>query len=484
MNDLLKKYETIIGLEVHVQLSTESKAYCGDANMFGAAPNTCTSPISLGHPGTLPKPNKKVIEYAIRLGLAFKCNINKENLYARKNYYYTDLPKGYQITQDKTPICTNGYVEIYNQNGELNTIKLTRIHMEEDAGKSIHDLDPFNSLIDLNRAGVPLLEIVSEPDLRSSKEAYDYLYEIRKIVRYLNICDGNMEEGSLRCDANISVRPKGTKELRNRVEIKNLNSFSNVQKAIELERDRQILAYENDEIIEQQTRNYNAKNNTSTVLRKKEDAQDYRYFPEPDIQPVLINSKMIENVQKEMPALPNELLKKYTSEYNLSFYDSKNLTENKDLSIFFESVNKFTKHHKTAANIIMGVIKSYLNENSKEILDLNLKPKFIAELTEMIAEDEINHSIASQKIFPEMIKNCEKSPRKIAKEKNWIQEKDDSLLKQYVTKSLQKHPDKVLAYKNGNKNLLGLFMGEAMKLSKGTANPKILNELIKKELDL
>ena len=484
MNDLLKKYETIIGLEVHVQLSTKSKAYCGDANMFGAAPNTCTSPISLGHPGTLPKPNKKVIEYAIRLGLAFKCNINKENLYARKNYYYTDLPKGYQITQDKTPICTNGYVEIYNQNGELNTIKLTRIHMEEDAGKSIHDLDPFNSLIDLNRAGVPLLEIVSEPDLRSSKEAYDYLYEIRKIVRYLNICDGNMEEGSLRCDANISVRPKGTKELRNRVEIKNLNSFSNVQKAIELERDRQILAYENGETIEQQTRNYNAKNNTSTVLRKKEDAQDYRYFPEPDIQPVLINSKMIENVQKEMPALPNELLKKYTSEYNLSFYDSKNLTENKDLSIFFESVNKFTKHHKTAANIIMGVIKSYLNENSKEILDLNLKPKFIAELTEMIEEDEINHSIASQKIFPEMIKNCEQSPRKIAKEKNWIQEKDDSLLKQYVTESLQKHPDKVLAYKNGNKNLLGLFMGEAMRLSKGTANPKILNELIKKELDL
>jgi len=484
MNDLLKKYETIIGLEVHVQLSTESKAYCGDANMFGAAPNTCTSPISLGHPGTLPKPNKKVIEYAIRLGLAFKCNINKENLYARKNYYYTDLPKGYQITQDKTPICTNGHVEIYNQNGELNTIKLTRIHMEEDAGKSIHDLDPFNSLIDLNRAGVPLLEIVSEPDLRSSKEAYDYLYEIRKIVRYLNICDGNMEEGSLRCDANISVRPKGTKELRNRVEIKNLNSFSNVQKAIDLERDRQILAYENGETIEQQTRNYNAKNNTSTVLRKKEDAQDYRYFPEPDIQPVLINSKMIENVQKEMPALPNELLKKYTSEYNLSFYDSKNLTENKDLSIFFESVNKFTKHHKTAANIIMGVIKSYLNENSKEILDLNLKPKFIAELTEMIEEDEINHSIASQKIFPEMIKNYEKSPRKIAKEKNWIQEKDDSLLKQYVTESLQKHPDKVLAYKNGNKNLLGLFMGEAMRLSKGTANPKILNELIKKELDL
>ena len=483
MKELLNKYETIIGLEVHVQLSTKSKAYCSDANVFGAAPNTCTSPISLGHPGTLPKPNKKVIEYAIKLGLAFNCNINKENLYARKNYYYTDLPKGYQITQDKTPICTNGCVEIYNQNGESNTIKLTRIHMEEDAGKSIHDLDPFNSLIDLNRAGVPLLEIVSEPDLRTSKEAYNYLQEIRKIVRYLNICDGNMEEGSLRCDANISVRLKGSKELRNRVEIKNLNSFSNVQKAIDLERNRQIIAYENGEKIEQQTRNYNAKNNTTIVLRKKEDAQDYRYFPEPDIQPVLITSDMIADVKQEMPALPNELFQKYTSKYNLSVYDSKNLTENKDLSMLFESVITFTKHYKTAANIIMGIIKSYLNETSKEIPDLNLKPKFIAELTEMIEKDEINHSIASQKIFPEMIKNCKLNPRKIAKERNWIQKKDNDLLKKYVKESLQNHPEKVLAYKNGNKNLLGLFMGEAMRLSKGTANPKILNELIKKELE-
>ena len=341
MDSLLNKYETIIGLEVHIQLSTKSKAYCSDANLFGAAPNTCTSPISLGHPGTLPKPNKKVIEYAIKLGLALKCNINKKNQYARKNYYYTDLPKGYQITQDKKPICTNGYVEIYNENGELNTIKLTRIHMEEDAGKSIHDLDPFNSLIDLNRAGVPLLEIVSEPDIRSSKEAYDYLYEIRKIVRHLNICDGNMEEGSLRCDANISVRPKGSKKLRNRVEIKNLNSFSNVQKAIELERDRQILAYENGETVDQQTRNYNAKNNSTKILRKKEDAQDYRYFPEPDIQPLIITNDIIESIKQKIPPLPNELFRKYTSKYNLSIYDSKNLTENKDLSMYFESVIKF-----------------------------------------------------------------------------------------------------------------------------------------------
>ena len=483
MEELLNKYETIIGLEVHVQLSTKSKAYCSDANVFGATPNTCTSPISLGHPGTLPKANKKVIEHAIKLGLAFNCKINKENLYARKNYYYTDLPKGYQITQDKTPICTGGHVELYDQNGDLNTVKLTRIHMEEDAGKSIHDLDPFNSLIDLNRAGVPLLEIVSEPDLRSSKEAYDFLYEIRKIVRYLNICDGNMEEGSLRCDANISVKPKGSGKLRNRVEVKNLNSFSNVQKAIELERNRQILTYENNGTIEQETRNYNAKNNSTTILRKKEDAHDYRYFPEPDIQPVLISSKMIESIQKEMPSLPNELFQKYISQYNLSVYDSKNLTENKDLSMFFESVTKFTKHYKIAANIIMGFIKAYLNEKSKEIAEINLKPNFIAELTDMIEKEEINYSIASQKIFPEMIKHCDKSPKEIAKEKNWIQKKNDDLLKKYVLESLKKYPEKVLAYKAGNKNLLGLFMGEAMKISKGTANPKILNELIKKELD-
>ena len=483
MKELLNKYETIIGLEVHVQLSTKSKAYCSDANIFGAPPNTCTSPISLGHPGTLPKPNEKVIEYAIKLGLAFNCNINEENQYARKNYYYTDLPKGYQITQDKTPICTGGYVEMHDEKGNLNTIKLTRIHMEEDAGKSIHDLDPYNSLIDLNRAGVPLLEIVSEPELRSSKEAYDYLYEIRKIVRYLNICDGNMEEGSLRCDANISVRPKGTKELRNRVEVKNLNSFSNVQKAIELERNRQITAYENGEKIEQETRNYNAKNNTTTILRKKEDAQDYRYFPEPDIQPITINSKMISIIKNKMPSLPNELFKKYTSDYKLSVYDSKNLTENKHLSIFFESVIESTIYYKTAANIIMGIIKSYLNEKSIEISELNLKPNFIAELAEMIEKEEINHSIASQKIFPEMIKNNQKSPKEIAKEKKWIQEKNDNLLIQFVKESLNKYPNKVLAYKNGQKNLLGLFMGEAMRMSKGTANPKKLNELLKKELE-
>ena len=292
-----------------------------------------------------------------------------------------------------------------------------------------------------------------------------------------------MEEGSLRCDANISVRKKGSKIFNSRVEIKNLNSFSNVQKAIEIERNRQVLAYENGESIEQETRNYNAKNNSTIVLRKKEDAHDYRYFPEPDIQPIMISDEMIRELKKTMPSLPNELFKKYTNNYKLSIYDSKNLTENKNLSLFFQSVIKFTKQYKIAANIIMGVIKGYLNENSKNISDLELKPIFIAELSDMIHNNEINNSIASQKIFPEMLKDFEKSPKEIAKEKNYIQEKDNDLLMKYVKDALEKFPNKVLEYKNGKKNLLGLFMGEAMKNSKGTANPKLLNQLIIKELE-
>ena len=482
MEGLLNKYETIIGLEVHVQLSTKSKAYCSDANLFGAAPNTCTSPISLGHPGTLPKPNKKVIESAIKLGLALHCNITKINEYARKNYYYADLPKGYQITQDKTPICTGGFVEILNEN-KSQKINLTRIHMEEDAGKSIHDLDPFNSLIDLNRAGVPLLEIVSEPELRSSEEAYNYLYEVRKLVRFLDICNGNMEEGSLRCDANISVRPIGTTELRNRVEVKNLNSFSNIQKAIDSEVIRQINVYENGGKIDQETRNYNPKKNETIILRKKEDAQDYRYFPEPDIQPIIVDNEMIKDIQKTITALPNELYKKYTEQYQLSSYDAKNLTENKDLALFFESMLKHTTCYKTAANVMMGMVKAYLNEKSIEITELKIDPKLMAELVNLIEDNIISQLIAIQKVFPEMIKQPNKSPQSIAKEKNWIQQKDNNLLNEYVKKALNKYPEKVNEYKNGKKNLLGLFMGEAMKISKGKANPKNLSEIIRQELE-
>ena len=482
MLTLNNQYETIIGLEVHIQISTKSKAYCSDGYSFGESPNSYVSPISLGHPGTLPMPNNKVIESAIKLGLALNCEITKYNEYARKNYYYPDLPKGYQITQDKTPICTGGYLEILNDTSSKK-INLTRIHMEEDAGKSIHDLDPFNSLIDLNRAGVPLLEIVSEPEIRSSKEAYNYLQEIRKLVRFLDICNGNMEEGSLRCDANISVRPKGSIELRNRVEVKNLNSFSNVQKAIDSEVKRQINTYENGGNISQETRNYNPKNNETIILRKKEDAQDYRYFPEPDIQPLIINSNLIEEINKTITVLPNTLYKKYTTKYNLSSYDSKILTEDRDTAIFFESILKYTKNYKTAANLMMGMIKAYLNEKSIKINEIKIQPKFIAELITLIDENLISHITATQKIFPKMVKDPNSSPRLIAKKNNWIQEKDDKLLNIIVEKVINMYPEKAQDYKNGNKNLLGLFMGEAMKIAKGKANPKILSDLLRKKLD-
>ena len=345
------KYETIVGLEVHVQLSTNSKAYCSDLNKFGESPNSCISAISAGHPGTLPKANKEVINSAVKLGLALNCNITEYNLYARKNYFYPDLPKGYQITQDKTPICTGGYLEIDTESSKK--INLTRIHMEEDAGKSIHDLDPFYSLIDLNRAGVPLLEIVSEPEIRSSQEAHAYLSEVRKLVRYLGISNGNMEEGSLRCDANISVRPIGTKELRNRVEVKNINSLKNVMKAIDLEVNRQIECYNNNIEVHQETRNYNAASNTTTVLRTKEDAHDYRYFPEPDLPPIIVDQDFIKKIKLEMPTLPKERYNQYTQEYKLSNYDAKLLIEDKNLSDLFNDIITYTKHYKIVANLIL-----------------------------------------------------------------------------------------------------------------------------------
>jgi aspartyl-tRNA(Asn)/glutamyl-tRNA(Gln) amidotransferase subunit B len=474
-------YETIIGLEVHVQLSTKSKAYCTDPNLFGENPNTCVSPISAGYPGTLPKINEEVIKSAIKLGLALNCNITEYNLYARKNYFYPDLPKGYQITQDTTPICTGGYVEIQDTNKKVKKIGLTRIHMEEDAGKSIHDLDPFYSLIDLNRAGVPLLEIVSEPELRSAEEAHAYLYEIRKLVRYLDISNGNMEEGSLRCDANISVRPKGSQELRNRVEVKNINSLKNVMKAIQLESKRQINAYINGLDVDQETRNYNAATNTTTILRSKEEAHDYRYFTEPDIPAVIIKDELINLIKKDMPTLPKERHLKYTEKYKLSDYDANLLTENKDFSDLFNEIIQHTSKYKIVANLMMGTLKSYVNENSIAINKTNIKPKHIAELAQMIADNKVSHIIVSQKLFPEMIKTTT-SPQEIAEKKGWIQKNDQESIDNLVEKAIAKYPEKVIEYKKGNKNLLGLFMGEIMRETKGKLNPKTINEVLKNKL--
>ena len=482
MSIINKKYEAVIGLEVHAQLLTNTKAYSNDENVYGATPNSKTSVITLGHPGTLPVSNEKVIEYAVKLGIAVDANIRERNEYARKNYFYADLPKGYQITQDKTPICNGGYIEITDDDNNIKKINITRIHMEEDAGKSIHDLDPFNSLVDLNRAGVPLLEIVSEPEIRSSNEAYQYLSEVRKLVRYLDICDGNMEEGSLRCDANISVRLKGSEKFGTKVEIKNMNSIRNVKNAIDFEIDRQISLLDKGESIIHETRGFNAVNGKTLSQRHKEEANDYRYFPEPDLQPIIIGQDYIENVKKSLPPLPKELLQKFTNEFKLSSYDAKIIIEDKGMAMYYEKLCKLTENYKAAANFMNGAIKSYLNENAKSIEDFKISPKNIAELIALIDDNKVSNSVATGKIFP-LLLSSDSSPEKIAVENNWIQESDTDTLLSLINEVIEKYPDKVKEYQSGKKGLIGLFIGEVMKLSKGKADPKLTNELIRKKLD-
>ncbi|HXC04823.1 MAG TPA: Asp-tRNA(Asn)/Glu-tRNA(Gln) amidotransferase subunit GatB, partial [Bacteroidia bacterium] len=363
---IYQKYQAVIGLEVHIQLLTQSKAYSSDRAEYGGIPNTHVSPVTLGHPGTLPKANKKVIEYALKLGLALNCDITEVNQYARKNYFYADLPKGYQITQDKTPICRGGHITIRDQEGKEKNIRLTRIHMEEDAGKSIHDQDPFDTLIDLNRAGTALLEIVSEPELRSAEEAYNYLSEVRKLVRHLEICDGNMEEGSLRCDANVSVMLVGSNTYGRRVEVKNMNSIRNVKLAIEHEIIRHIDLIEAGGIVDQDTRSFDAAKGSTFSLRSKEMANDYRYFPEPDLPPVIIHADAIARVKASMPPLPEHLFRKYKNELGLSDYDAYFLTETKGIALYFESLVSLTKNYKAAANWMMGAIKNFLNEEAMD----------------------------------------------------------------------------------------------------------------------
>jgi aspartyl-tRNA(Asn)/glutamyl-tRNA(Gln) amidotransferase subunit B len=483
MSEIYDTYEVIIGLEVHTQLLTKSKNFSPDPTEFGALPNHHVSVISLGHPGTLPKANKKVVEFAVRLGLACGCELTKEMNYARKNYFYADLPKGYQITQDLTPICRKGHITIKDDNGNEKIVDLTRIHIEEDAGKSIHDIDPYNSLVDLNRAGVALLEIVTEPVMRTSKEAYNFLQEVRKLVRYLDICDGNMEEGSLRCDANISVMKKGAKEFGTKIEVKNMNSIRNVQRAIEFEIKRQVDALEKGEKLYMETRTFDAVNGITIGMRSKESAHDYRYFPEPDLQPLKITNEYIEEIRKTLPPLPNELLKKYILDYSLPEYDATILTEQKATALYFEEITKYTKNYKSASNWMMGEIKSYLNEAALDIDDFILKPEQIAEIISLIDTGKVSHTAAAGTIFPEMIKNPNASPISIAEAKNLVQESNTDLLADFVQQAIAKYPDKVAEYKNGKVGLAGLFMGEVMKLSKGKADPKVANKLLTEALE-
>jgi aspartyl-tRNA(Asn)/glutamyl-tRNA(Gln) amidotransferase subunit B len=478
------KYEVVVGLEVHAQMLTKTKAYSSDINEYGAQPNTNVSVVTLGHPGTLPVMNKKTIEYAIKMGLACGCHIAPDQYFARKNYFYPDLPKGYQITQDKTPICTGGSILIKSDDGPDKEIGLTRIHMEEDAGKSIHDVDIYDTLVDLNRAGTPLIEIVSEPDIRSSQEAYNYVSEVRKLVRYLDICDGNMEEGSLRCDANISVRLKGTSEFGTKVEVKNMNSIRNVQRAIEFEIIRQIEAIENGETLVQETRSFDALKGTTISMRTKEAANDYRYFPEPDLQPITVDEKTINLIRSEMPALPRDLFMKYTNELGLSSYDAYNLTDIKGIAMFYEEIIRFTRNYKAAANWMMGDVKSYLNEFGVEIEDFPVSAERIAELINLIDEGKVSTTIASQKIFPAMLTEMDKSPLHLAEKMNLIQDSSEDALLGFINEVIKQHPGEVERYRSGEKQLIGFFMGQLMRVSGGKADPKIANALLRKTIDI
>jgi aspartyl-tRNA(Asn)/glutamyl-tRNA(Gln) amidotransferase subunit B len=480
---LKEKYEAVIGLEIHAQLLTKTKAYSNDVNEYGAAPNTNVSVISLGHPGTLPRPNKKVVEFAVRLGLACESQIAPWMHYARKNYFYPDLPKGYQITQDLTPICTGGCLFIPDSNGGEKPVGITRIHMEEDAGKSIHDVDPFDTLVDLNRAGVPLLEIVSEPDIRTSQEAYDYVTEVRKLVRYLDICDGNMEEGSLRCDANISVRLKGASKFGTKVEVKNMNSMRNVQRAIEFEIERQIEAIEKGEEIVQETRAFDALKGITLSMRSKEAANDYRYFPEPDLLPIEVTPAYIAEVKSALPALPRELFAKYTKVFGLSDYDAGVLTDTKGVALYFEELTQHVKNYKSAANWVMVEVKGYLNQMGMEIEDFPITPNKLAELIQLIEEGKVSHSVASQKIFPELVKQPEQAPLALAESMNLIQESDADSIKAFIQEVMVSNPNEVERYRNGEKQLVGFFMGQLMKVSKGKADPKASNQLMREMLD-
>lgn len=473
------QYEAVIGLEIHIQLLTKSKAYCADNAEYGASPNSQVSPISLAHPGTLPKHNIQVIEKAIMMGLALNCNITKNNRFDRKNYFYADLPKGYQITQDKTPICTGGFVKIKTANGEKN-IGLTRIHMEEDSGKSMHDQDLNDTLVDYNRAGVPLIEIVSEPEIKSGEEAYEYVSEIRKIVRYLGICDGNMEEGSMRCDANISINPVGSKVFGTKVEIKNMNSISNVKRAIESEIIRQTELLNKGETFSSETRGFNALKGTTFSLRSKEAANDYRYFPEPDLPPFIVSDVFLEQIKNNLPALPEQLYLHLKNDLKLSEYDSKTITEDKETTNYFLEICKHTSNFKSAANWILGAVKSYLNERAIEITDFKLPANKIAEIIDLIDQGKLSNSSANQVVFPEIILNPNKTALEIAEEKNIIQSNDLGFITEIINEVLALYPEKVIEYQSGKKGLLGLFVGEVMKKSQGKADPKTVNaEVIK-----
>jgi aspartyl-tRNA(Asn)/glutamyl-tRNA(Gln) amidotransferase subunit B len=478
----IQDYEIVIGLEVHAQLLTKSKLFCGDSTVFGRDPNTQVSVISLAHPGTLPKMNKEVISMAVRLGLACNCDIVQHNYFARKNYFYPDLPKGYQISQHTTPICKNGYLEV-QVGKEMKKIRLNRIHMEEDAGKSLHDKDSSYTNIDYNRAGMPLLEIVTEPDLRSADEAFAYVTALRKLVRHLGICDGNMEQGSLRCDVNISVRKKGDPKLGTKVEVKNLNSIRFIKKAIESESLRLIGMHQRGETILQQTRGLNESDFTTYSIRTKEDEDDYRYFPEPDLPPFFITDEMVEAIRKEMPKPVAAIKEDLKSAYNLPEYDASQLANDNELATYFQNIIQGTKNYKAAANWTIGPVKNYMATEELSIDEFMVPPGAVATLIKLIDDGSINFGIASQKIFPELIKNPGLDIDSYIRENSLQVETSSSQIDLLIQSALEKHAQKITEYKKGKKGLLSLFVGEVMKLSGGKVDAKLVTEKIIEKLN-
>lgn len=475
-----EKYEAVIGLEVHAQLLTDTKIFCGCSTKFSSPPNSNVCPICLGHPGVLPVLNKKVVEYSVLMGLATNCRINEKSVFARKNYFYPDLPKGYQISQYELPICEGGYIEVLKSDGSTKKIGITRIHMEEDAGKSIHDQND-GTLVDVNRCGVPLIEIVSEPEMNSAEEAYLYLSSIKQIVRYLGICDANMEEGSLRCDANISIRPIGEKKLGTKTEIKNMNSFRNVEKAIEFEIARQMDILEDGGRIIQQTLLWNADQNKAVPMRSKEEAHDYRYFPEPDLMPVFVDEKWKSEIAAQMPELPEERKKRFIDSFGLPAYDASVLTSEKDLADYYEKVISVTSDYKSASNWVMGEVLKSINENKVSASEFSVSPENLGKLIDLIGKNVISGKIAKE-IFPEMI-NSNKEPEIIVKEKGLVQITDTSAIEEAIKSVLDANPSEVEAYLSGKDKLFGFFVGQIMKLTKGKANPKAVNDLLKQLLE-
>ena len=480
--NIRSKYTVIIGLEVHAQLLTKSKIYNSDSAAYGSAPNTNISVITLAHPGTLPKLNKRAAEFAIKMGLACHSNISRYQIFDRKNYFYPDLPKGYQLTQDRTPICVGGYITIHTKAGEEHNISLHRIHIEEDAGKSIHIEEEADTLLDFNRSGVPLIEIVTNPEIKNSDDAGALLTEIRKLVRYLDICDGNMEEGSLRCDANVSVMLKDAKEFGKKVEVKNMNSIRNVQRAIDHEVERQITEIEKGNLIPSETRTFDANTGLTHSMRTKEELNDYRYFPDPDLSPLVVSEDWLNEIKASMPSLPRDFYLKYITEMKLSEYDAQVLTDSKDVAIYFEAVCKHTNNFKAVANWVMGPVKSTLNEVGLSVDEFPVSAKDLAELIALIDSGKVNFSVASQRLFPELLKNPNKSPLEVAQQLNLIQDSNADSISPIVEEVIKEFPLKVEEYKRGKKGIMSMFMGEVMKRSKGKADPKVATELLLKKL--